>query len=54
MNDEQQIEDANFAACTAAFVAMYPAKPSFVANNCEDGEWQCATCPWKPKEGWEQ
>jgi hypothetical protein len=50
MDHIQDQEDSNFAACRAAFVAAFPMKPAFVSEQCEDGEWDCPTCPFKPKQ----
>ena len=44
---EQAMEDSNFAACRAAFVATYPNESPFASTHCEDGEWACPTCPFK-------
>jgi len=48
---EQAMEDANFAACRAAFIESFPSKSPHVSASCEDGEWECKNCPWrKPDE----
>jgi hypothetical protein len=48
---EQAQEDANFAACRAAFAESFPHKPLFLYAQCKDGEWECAKCPWKKPKG---
>lgn len=43
--DEQAEEDANVRACEEA--AQKAGYPFWLAEECEDGELNCPTCPWK-------
>ena len=37
-------EDAGMAACAEA--ALKDGYTQEQAENCDDGEWKCSTCPW--------
>lgn len=40
-------EMAEEAACREAFAKQYPRLPVSCSDNCDNGSFGCATCPWK-------
>jgi hypothetical protein len=46
---ENAQEAANVGACREAFVKAHPLEPISRADDCDDGSWLCAECPWSTK-----